>query len=57
MDKLLLNGMECHPDYEAAIDEVLKGSFDPDLMAQALSYTKSKSQAEALYVWLKLAGS
>jgi hypothetical protein len=54
MDNLLLKGVKNHPENNATIDEVLQNTFDPELMKMALSYTKSESPAQALYVWLKL---
>jgi len=43
-----------HPNYDDVIEEVLHNSFDEDLMSVALLKTKTESQAEALYVILKL---
>lgn len=54
MDKSLLLNFKKHPDYEAVIEEVLQKKFDKELMAKALRSAKSESQAEAIYVLLKL---
>jgi len=54
MDKSLLLNVKEHPDYEAVIEEVLQKKFDKELMAKALRSAKSESQAEAIYVLLKL---
>ncbi len=54
MDKSLLLNVKKHPDYEAVIEEVLQKKFDKELMAKALKTAKSESQAEAIYVLLKL---
>lgn len=54
MDKLVLLELQKHPKYEAVVTEVINNKIDSKLMAEALRLAKSKSQAEALYVKLKL---
>ncbi len=43
-----------HPSYNEVIEEILQNNFDEDIMNKALLRAKSESQAEALYVILKL---
>ncbi len=54
MDTLLLTRVKNHPKYEETIEEILQGIFNPSLMELALTYSKSESQAQAIYVLLKL---
>jgi len=54
MDKTLLLSYKRHQDYERVIDELISKSFDEDIMNEAIKSSKNESQAEALYVLLKL---
>ena len=46
-----------HPDYDAVIDEVISLNYDEKIMAEAVKRAKTESQAEALYVMLRLQNS
>jgi len=54
MDKSLLLNYRGHQDYERIIDEVIFKKIDEEIMDEALKFSKNESQAEALYVLLKL---
>lgn len=45
---------EKHPNYNEVIEEVVQNCFDDELMNLASLKTENASQAEALYVILKL---
>ena len=54
MDKSVLLNYRGHQDYERIIDEVILKKIDEEVMDEALKFSKNESQAEALYVLLKL---
>lgn len=54
MEKLTPVNLKSHPDYDAVIDEVISHNYDQKIMAEAIKRAKTKSQAEAIYVVLKL---
>jgi len=57
MEKAIKCSLESHPDYYAVIDEVISLDYDQKIMAEAVKRSKTESQAEALYVMLKLQNS
>jgi len=54
MEKLKPANLTSHPDYDAVIDEVISHDYDQKIMAEAVKRAKTESQAEAIYVVLKL---
>jgi len=46
--------LQKHPDFDATIEEIINKDYDEVLMAKAINLTSSESQAEAMYVVLKL---
>lgn len=54
MKKTTRINLELHPDYYAVIDEVISNDYDKLIMAEAVKRAKNGSQAEAIYVLLKL---
>jgi len=54
MEKLIPVNLASHPDYDAVIDEVISHDYDQKIMAEAVKRAKTESQAEAIYVVLKL---
>lgn len=57
MERLNRTKLASHPDYDAVIDEVIQNDYDPAIMAEAVKLAKTPSQAEAIYVVLKLQSS
>jgi len=57
MERLNRSQLASHPDYDAVIGEVIQNYYDPVIMAEAVKLAKTPSQAEAIYVVLKLQGS
>jgi len=57
MEKFRPVNLESHPDYDAVIDEVISHDYDQKIMAEAIKRAKTESQAEAIYVVLKLQNS
>lgn len=57
MEKSKRFTLKSHPDYYAVIDEVISLNYDQEIMAEAVKRSKTESQAEALYVMLKLQNS
>jgi Ni,Fe-hydrogenase I small subunit len=57
MEKSKRFTLKSHPDYDAVIDEVISLNYDEKIMAEAVKRSKTESQAEALYVMLKLQNS
>lgn len=54
METFFSNGVKEHPKFDETIEEIIQQRFDVELMAKALILAKNESQAEALYVLLKL---
>jgi len=54
MAKYTLSSIKIHPEYETIIREVVNNNVDEKLMEQALTNSKTESQAEALYVLYRL---
>jgi uncharacterized membrane-anchored protein YjiN (DUF445 family) len=54
MTKDFVDKLKNHPDYEKTIDEVIENRFDKGIMEKAIKKAKKRSQAEAIYVLLKL---
>jgi len=48
------SNLESHPDYNAVIDEVISHNVDKSVMAEAVRRAKNTSQAEAIYVVMRL---
>jgi len=57
MEKSKSFTLKSHPDYDAVIDEVISHNYDQKIMAEAIKRAKTESQAEALYVMLRLQSS
>jgi hypothetical protein len=57
MEKSKRFTLKYHPDYDAVIDEVISLNYDQKIMAEAIKRAKTESQAEALYVMLRLQSS
>lgn len=57
MEKSKRFTLKSHPDYDAVIDEVISLNYDENIIAEAVKRSKTESQAEALYVLLKLKNS
>jgi len=54
MAKYTLSSIKTHPEYETIIREVVNNNVDEKLMGEALTNSKTESQAEALYVFYRL---
>jgi len=54
MEKIRRSNLESHPDYNTVIDEVINHNVDKSVMAEAIKRAKNKSQAEAIYVVMRL---